>query len=45
MFGAKVCGNCGKPLKEKVEKYAGKSFCSQRCLDLYRHREMNKMES
>ena len=45
MFGAKVCANCGKPLKEKAEKYAGKSFCSQRCLDIYRHHEMNKMES
>jgi endogenous inhibitor of DNA gyrase (YacG/DUF329 family) len=45
MFGAKICANCKKPLKNKVEKYGGKAFCSVRCMDLYRHREMSKMES
>jgi len=45
LFGPKVCANCGRSLSgRKVEKYAGKSFCSQRCADVYKHKELGKME-
>ncbi len=45
LFGPKVCANCGKSLSgHKVEKYGGKSFCSQRCADVYKHKDLAKME-
>ncbi len=45
LFGSKVCAQCGKPLEgRKVEKYSGKSFCSHRCADIYKHNEMEKMQ-
>ena len=45
LFGAKTCANCGKSLEGiKPVKYAGKSFCSQRCADIYKHKELGKME-
>jgi endogenous inhibitor of DNA gyrase (YacG/DUF329 family) len=45
LFGSKNCENCGKPLAgHKVEKYGGKSFCSQRCADVYKHKDLDKLE-
>jgi hypothetical protein len=44
LFGSKVCANCGRSLQGKAVKYGGKSFCSQRCADIYKHKELGKME-
>jgi len=45
ILGAKNCANCGKLLAgHKVEKYAGKSFCSKRCADIYTHKDLGKLE-
>ena len=45
LFGSKVCAKCGKPIEgSKAVKYGGKSFCSQRCADIYKHKELGKME-
>ncbi len=45
LFGPKTCANCGRSLAgHKVEKYSGKSFCSQRCADVYKHKDLGKLE-
>jgi endogenous inhibitor of DNA gyrase (YacG/DUF329 family) len=44
LFGPKVCANCGKQITGKAEKYGGKSFCSERCMDIYRHKDLDKLE-
>jgi endogenous inhibitor of DNA gyrase (YacG/DUF329 family) len=45
LFGPKVCATCGKSLEgHKVEKYGGKSFCSHRCADIYKHKDLGKLE-
>ncbi|HTY90459.1 MAG TPA: hypothetical protein VMC84_04715 [Methanocella sp.] len=44
LFGPKVCANCKKQITGKVEKYGGKSFCSTRCMDIYRHKDLNRHE-
>jgi len=44
LFGPKVCANCRKQITGKAEKYAGKSFCSTRCMDIYRHKDLSKLE-
>jgi hypothetical protein len=45
LFGARTCANCGRSLGgNKTVKYSGKSFCSQRCADIYKHKELGKME-
>ncbi|WP_230742859.1 hypothetical protein [Methanooceanicella nereidis] len=45
LFGAKECATCKKPLAgKKVEKYGGRSFCSHRCMDIYKHKDLEKLE-
>ncbi len=44
LLGPKVCANCKKHIAGKAEKYAGKSFCSTRCMDIYRHKDLSKLE-
>jgi endogenous inhibitor of DNA gyrase (YacG/DUF329 family) len=44
LFGPKLCASCGKKITGKAEKYAGKSFCSTRCLDIYRHKDLDRLE-
>jgi len=44
LFGPKVCANCGKKITGKSEKYSGKTFCSTRCMDIYRHKDLDKLE-
>ncbi len=44
LFGPKVCATCKKQIKGKAEKYGGKAFCSSRCMDIYRHKDLSKLE-
>jgi endogenous inhibitor of DNA gyrase (YacG/DUF329 family) len=44
LFGPKVCATCKKEIKGKAEKYGGKAFCSSRCMDIYRHKDLSKLE-
>jgi hypothetical protein len=44
LFGPKVCANCHRQITGKAEKYAGKTFCSTRCMDIYRHKDLEKLE-
>ncbi len=44
LFGPKACANCKKQITGKAEKYGGKSFCSTRCMDIFRHRDLSKLE-
>jgi endogenous inhibitor of DNA gyrase (YacG/DUF329 family) len=44
LLGPKVCANCKRKITGKAEKYAGKTFCSARCVDIYRHRDLSKLE-
>jgi endogenous inhibitor of DNA gyrase (YacG/DUF329 family) len=44
IFGPKSCATCKKQITGKVEKYGGKTFCSTRCMDIYRHKDLEKLE-
>lgn len=44
LFGPKVCAKCKKKITGKAEKYGGKAFCSTRCMDIYRHKDLAKLE-
>jgi len=43
-FWTKTCATCKKEIKGKAEKYGGKVFCSSRCMDIYRHKDLAKLE-
>jgi|GEM_PF-5597954 len=44
LFGPKFCVTCKKQITSKAEKYGGKTFCSTRCMDIYRHKDLDKLE-